>query len=391
MVFARLEASGGILLLGATVLALLWANSVWAPSYKRLLTASLGPLTAGHWVNDGLMALFFLVVGLEIKREFLAGELRSPKLAFLPIAAAIGGMLIPAGIYAAFNRGGPGAAGWGIPMATDIAFSLAILALLRDRVPIGLRLLLTSIAIVDDLGAVVVIAFAYTQSIQWLPLGVAGLALVVLAALNRFGVRSLVPYLGLGLVVWVGFLSSGVHATIAGVMVALTFPLDSRGGEAESPLHRLERTFHPWVAFGVLPLFAFFNAGVEIVPSSGSSLAAPMGLGILVGLVLGKPLGIVIASLVAVKARVARLPDGVTWHQVIGLGLIAGIGFTMSIFIADLAFSSEAQRDAAKVAILLASSTAGVIGSFWLRAGGGKPSSTPGDRPGTSPAEFRPD
>ena len=407
--FARIQASGGILLLLATVLALLWANSPWSDSYFELwetyLSISLGDLTLKesllHWVNDGLMVIFFFLVGLEIKREILVGELASFKRAALPLMGGVGGMVLPALIYALFNAGGEGQAGWGIPMATDIAFMLGILAVLGSRVPISLKVFFTALAIADDLGAVVVIALFYSGEIQAVALVVAAVILVVLIVLNRAGVRRPLPYVLLGIGLWLAFLESGLHPTIAGVLLAMTIParsqiraeayvaqctaalggLDAGDGHEEgrqqqaaaqtleviaeriqSPLHRLERTLNPWVAYLILPIFAFANAGVSIRGNLVEALTHPVAVGIIAGLVLGKPLGIMLFSWLAVRIRLAELPVGVTWKQLFAASWLAGIGFTMSLFIASSAFDSAVLLAVSKVAILTASLLASVVG-----------------------------
>jgi NhaA family Na+:H+ antiporter len=407
--FARIQASGGILLLLATVLALVWANSPWSDSYFHLwetyLSISLGGLILKesllHWVNDGLMVIFFFLVGLEIKREILVGELASLKRASLPLMGAVGGMALPALIYVLFNAGGEGQAGWGIPMATDIAFMLGILAILGSRVPISLKILFTALAIGDDLGAVVVIALFYSGEIEAAPLVVAAVILALLIVLNRAGVRRPLPYALLGIGLWLAFLESGLHPTIAGVLLAMTIPargrirseayaaqciaalggLDAGGDYVEgrqeqaaaqtletiaeriqSPLHRLERTLNPWVAYLILPIFAFANAGVSVRGNLVDALTHPVAVGIIAGLVLGKPLGITLLSWLAVRIRLAELPVGVTWKQLFAASWLAGIGFTMSLFIASSAFDSAVLLGVSKVAILTASLLASAVG-----------------------------
>jgi NhaA family Na+:H+ antiporter len=411
--FTRLQASSGILLLSATVLALLWANSAWSASYFELwdtyLSISLGSLTLKetllHWVNDGLMVVFFFLVGLEIKREVLVGELASPRRAALPLVAAIGGMVLPAIIYLAFNTGGVAEAGWGIPMATDIAFMLGLLTVLGSRIPISLKVFFTALAIADDLGAVLVIALFYSGEIQWIALAVGALFLVALIAINKLGIRQPLPYMLLGVGLWLAFLKSGIHPTIAGVLLAMTIPArtesrasayqaqctaalrgmgsddskeelhSSRRQQAaaqtleviaeriQSPLQRLERTLNPWVAYLVVPIFAFANAGVDVRGNLMAALTSPLGLGIIAGLVLGKPLGITLFAWLAVRLRLAQLPFGVTWPLLFGASWLAGIGFTMALFIASSAFRGAPELLAgAKMAILAASLLASVIG-----------------------------
>ena len=418
--FARIKAAGGILLLVCTAVALGWANSPWGEAYfalwQRTLTIGSGAIglteSLQHWINDGLMAVFFFHVGLEIKRELLVGELASLRQAALPIAAAVGGMVVPAALYAALNGGGPGAPGWGVPMATDIAFALGILALLGDRVPLALKVFLAALAIIDDIGAVLVIALFYTAAVSWAHLAVAAVVLGALAVCNAGGVRHPAVYAVAGVVVWVAFLESGVHATVAGVLLAMTIPsrtridtheflarvrdsanefeaagvdganvLTNKGQQeaiaaledaceaAQAPLLRLEHGLHGVVAFVIMPLFALANAGVRIGGDVGAALASPVSLGIVLGLVVGKPLGITLASWLAVRTSIAVLPVGTTWKLIHGVGWLAGIGFTMSLFIAALAFPDAALQDSAKLGILAASLLAGVVGWSLLAAG----------------------
>lgn len=415
--FAKLEASGGILLIGCTVIALVWANSPWTKSYFHLWDTNLTFGFAGKnlseplhfWINDGLMALFFLLVGLEIKRETLVGELASFRKAALPIAAAIGGMLVPAAIYWLFNHGGPGLPGWGIPMATDIAFALGVLALLGDRIPISLRVFLAALAIADDIGAVLVIAFFYTEQISWIHLAVAGLFFAVLIAMNRAGARHPLIYAVLGVGLWLAFLESGIHATVAGVLLAITIPtrqrIDSRAflahsgkildefrraeeaGESiedgatkstavhmlamecesvESPMLRFEHALAPWIKHVIMPVFALANAGVALGVGASSALVNPISLGILCGLAFGKPIGIASFSWLSVRTGLAFLPYGVAWRQILGVGALAGIGFTMSLFVANLAFGPTPMLETAKVGILAASVISGVTGAIIL-------------------------
>lgn len=355
--FFRQQTSGGVVLLAAAVLALALSNSPAAPAYFALRDRAL------FFVNDALMAVFFLVVGLEIKRELLEGEISSLERAALPVAGALGGMLVPAALYAALNQGAPAARGWGIPMATDIAFALGALSLLGPRVPPGLKVFLTALAIADDLGAIVVIALFYTASVKTLFLAAAGAGLAVLAALNAARVRSAAPYLAVGAAVWYLTLKSGVHPTVAGVATAAFLP---RGqGSAHGPAERVERLLHPWVAFGVMPVFALANAGVAL---EGLSVATGPAPGILAGLMLGKPLGIWGASRVAAAAGLGKLPDGVGWGDLLGAGLLGGIGFTMSLFIAELSFGAGAALDAAKGAVLAASAAVAALGLAYLWA-----------------------
>ncbi len=376
--FAKLEASGGILLIGCTVAALVWANSSWAGSYFHfwhmdLTFGRLGGLVAKplhFWINDGLMALFFLLVGLEIKRETLVGELASFRKAALPIAAALGGMIVPGGLYVVFNHGGPGASGWGMPMATDIAFALGVLALLGDRVPTSLKVFLAALAIADDIGAVLVIAFFYTAQISWPSLGVGGLFFVTLLAANRAGARHLLIYAILGVGLWLAFLQSGIHATVAGVLLAITIPArqraTSRAVLTSNPMLRLEHALIPWNRYLIMPVFALANAGVALGAGAARSVLAPVSLGVICGLVIGKPIGIVLFSWLATRTRLAAMLDGIGWRQIVGVGMLGGIGFTMSLFIANLAFDEAPALETAKVGILVASVVSGIAGAIVL-------------------------
>ncbi len=417
--FVERSSSSGIVLLVATILALLCANiAAIAPSYFGFLDTHIG-ITIGafeleesilHWINDGLMVVFFLLVGLEIKRELLVGELSNPRAALLPIAAALGGAIVPALLYAAFNWGKPGIDGWGVPMATDIAFALGCLALLGDRVPFSLKVFLTAVAIVDDLIAVIVIAVFYSSGINWAMLGLGLLLLVLLFIANTMGVRELFIYLGVGVVVWLAFLQSGVHATIAGVLLAITIPARCQINDKEfreriqallnafhahekepqtpttnarqntiiqemedtalavlTPLQRLEHDLHTPVHFLIMPLFAFANAGVALSLDTFSSAEVAIALGIIVGLVIGKPLGLFSVAYVVVKQGWATLPAGVRWGHILGAGILAGLGFTMSLFIAALGFGEGSEYlSIAKIAILVASIIAGGAGMFFL-------------------------
>jgi len=374
--FARLEASSGILLIGSTVVAVAWANSPWSASYFHLwhtdptfgLAGRLVSKPLHFWINDGLMALFFLLVGLEIKRETLVGELASFRKAALPIAAALGGMVVPAIFYFLFNRHTAGAAGWGIPMATDIAFALGVLALLADRAPTSLKIFLAALAIADDIGAVLVIAFFYTEHISWISLGVGGLFLGALLIANRAGARHPLIYVVLGLGLWVAFTESGIHPTVAGVLLAITIPARQGGNgvRTESPMVRFEHALLPLNKYVIMPLFALSNAGVLLGTGAARSLADPISLGIICGLVLGKPVGIVLFSWIAIRIRIATMLDGIGWRQIAGVGLLGGIGFTMSLFIANLAFGNSPALEEAKLSILVASITAGAAGAIVL-------------------------
>jgi NhaA family Na+:H+ antiporter len=370
--FMELESAGGIVLLGATALALLWANSPWAPGYEGLWTTrvavELGPL---HFdedlravVNDGLMAVFFFVVGLEIKREMVTGELRDPKAVGLPVVAALGGMLVPAAIYASLNAGGRGSAGWGIPMATDIAFALGIAALLGDRVPGPLRVFLLTLAIADDIGAILVIAVFYSGGLSWSWLALAGGGLALTAGLRRLGVWYVAVYALVGVAVWFAMHESGVHATIAGVALGLLTPVHPARPGQEPVAERLENALHPWTSFGVVPVFALANAGVPLGAAAlGDALTSPVGLGIAGGLVAGKTVGITAGSWAAVRLGLGRLPEGASWRQLVPVAALAGIGFTVSLFIAGLAFDDAALRETATLAILVASVLAALLGA----------------------------
>ena len=412
--FASREASGGILLLICTLIALIWSN-INLHSYEKIWDTHLIVGVQGFmldkslhfWVNDALMAIFFFVVGLEIKHSFIAGELASIKQASLPVMAAIGGMLVPAGIYIAMNFGTEGVRGWGIPIATDIAFSLGILALLGSRAPISLKIFLTACAIVDDIGAVFIIALFYTDTIAWIYVGLGGGILVTLTLLNILGVRHIYIFIGLGIIVWISFMQSGIHSTVAGVALAAIIPLNvrlvrldlqqfgmkvkklfkERGGteprasttphqneklervskNAAHSLQRLEHSIHPWVAFGIMPLFALANAGVVIDAGLIQYIFEPVAFGIILGLVVGKPLGIFLFTWLSIRLGIGRMPEDIGWFHILGVSLLAGVGFTMSLFIADLAFVSVEYSGQAKIAILLGSLIAGLSGYFLLR------------------------
>lgn len=373
--FFKAEASAGILLMAATAIAFAWANSSWSDSYFHLWEVPAGfytpqfqfTKTVHHWINDGLMAVFFFVVGLEIKREMIAGELASLKKATLPILAAAGGMVVPAGIYIALNHGGPASGGWGIPMATDIAFSLGVLALLGPRAPLPLKVFLSAFAIVDDIGAVLVIALFYTASIAWSALGFAAGILALLLLLNRLRVHSTWPYLVLGACLWFFILKSGIHATVAGVLLALFIPSRAPDEQTPSPMKYLEHLLHPWVAFVIVPLFALANAGVRLEGADLDLIMHPVFLGIAAGLIIGKQIGILLFSWLGVRFGMASLPKGVCWRHVYGAGWLGGIGFTMSVFITTLAFDDPAMLTVAKLAILAASVLSAVGGWLLLR------------------------
>ncbi len=371
--FLKQESSGGLLLFAAAALAIILANSGLSALYFALwdvpVQVRVGALNIDKplllWVNDGLMALFFFLVGLEVKREVLVGELSSMDKAGLPIVAAIGGMAIPALTFLAINQASPeNSAGWAIPAATDIAFALGILALLGSRVPAALKVLLLAIAIIDDIGAIAIIALFYTDQLSVLSLGLAGAGLVILAILNRRGVTAITPYALIGVIIWVCVLKSGVHATLAGVAVALAIPLTDRAGR--SPLKALEHSLHPWIAFAVLPIFAFANAGVSLTGIGLGDLIAPLPLGIAAGLFIGKQVGVFGFAWLAVKTGLTKLPDALSWPQIHGLSCITGVGFTMSLFIGTLAFDSAVQIDSVKLGVLSGSLLSGLTGVLVL-------------------------
>ncbi|WP_443946993.1 Na+/H+ antiporter NhaA [Pedobacter sp. AW1-32] len=415
--FIHMEYTSGIVLLLSVIIAITWANSPFHDFYEKLwhINFSVGfdnfmlshPLHT--WINDGLMAIFFFVIGLELKREFMEGELSSLQKASLPMTAALGGMLVPAAIYFLINKGTDAEHGWGIPMATDIAFALALLSMASKHIPVSVKVFLSALAVADDLGAVLVIAFFYTEQIHFLPLliGLGFLALLIIG--NKLGIRSTAFYLLIGIGVWIGFLLSGVHATIAGVLVAFTIPAVTRINEesyssnlrklsydfqvdipergklitpkqnktiqkvrslsmaAETPLQTIEHALHPWVAFGIMPLFALSNAGIVISTDFFSSIANPVSAGIAFGLIIGKFTGILVFCYIMVKFRWSRLPEGASWKHIAGVALLAGIGFTMSLFISGLAFKNQLFVDQAKYGILLASLIAGILGTIVLK------------------------
>jgi Na+:H+ antiporter, NhaA family len=369
--FLSIEASSGILLLVAAVVALAWANSPWGPAYEALLHTPIGIRVSGlaferdvqFWVNDGLMVVFFFVVGLEIKRELHAGELSEVRRAALPALAALGGMVVPATIYFLLNRDTPAVSGWGVPMATDIAFAVGILALLGKRVPPALRILLLALAVIDDLGAIVVIALFYSSSLSVGGFAVAGAGILLILLMQKLGFRSPWSYVLPALATWAGIYGSGVHPTIAGVIIGLLTPVRVWfGREAVSPVTRLERALHGWVAFAIMPIFAMANAGVVLGNARIGGDGATVLVGVAAGLVVGKPIGVIGFSWLAVRARLAVLPAGVGWTGISVVGLVAGIGFTMALFIATLAFPSGSMIEVSKLGILLASATAAVLG-----------------------------
>ncbi len=379
--FLEKESSGGLLLIVATLLALGLSNTFMSPFYESFLhipvEIRIGPLhldkSLYHWVNDGLMAIFFFLIGLEVKREILEGHLSSLSQIALPGIAAIGGMVVPAVIYLAFTRDNPVAAnGWAIPTATDIAFALGILSLLGKRVPLSLKIFLMALAIIDDLGAIVIIALFYTTELSLLSISVALVSLAVLIALNMFGVIKKAAFFIVGIVLWVSVLKSGVHATLAGVALAFTIPLTGKDENKEwkSPLKEIEHDLHSWVAFFILPLFAFVNAGVNVTKISIGQMFTSVPLGIMLGLFLGKQLGVFGFSFIAIKLKLAKLPEGSNWLQLYGVSVLTGIGFTMSLFIVSLAFEDDSLfQYTDKLAILVGSLLSGIIGYLVLKAG----------------------
>ncbi|CUX02618.1 Na+/H+ antiporter NhaA [Rhizobium pusense] len=384
------EASGGLVLMAVALLAIITANSPVAESYFHVLHVYLGPLSLQHWINDALMAVFFLMVGLEIKREMLDGQLSTWSRRVLPGAAAAGGMLFPAIFYVLLNRGNPTALqGWAIPTATDIAFALGVISLFGSRVPTSLKIFLAALAIIDDLGAVIVIALFYTADLNLTALIGAALVWGNLFIFNRMKVKVLWPYLTLGAVLWVLVFASGVHATLAGVMLALTIPLKLTPGTpeatpAESPLHRLEHALHKPVAFIIVPIFGFANAGVSLSGLSVSVFSEPLTMGVAGGLVFGKLAGVLGVVTLLVKLRLAQLPAQASWGQVTGTALLCGIGFTMSLFIGLLAFDDPEVQNHVKVGILMGSVVAGVLGAIVLGASSRRTSKASGETVSTS-------
>lgn len=367
--FFRSSSAGGIILLICVMISLFVANSGWSEGFKEILNLELGFNTASlHlkypillWINDGLMAIFFLLVGLEIKREIIEGELSSFSQASLPVLAAIGGVAVPALIYFFFNNGDLHTSkGWGIPMATDIAFALGILSLLGNKVPSGLKIFLAALAIVDDLIAILVIALFYSSELNFVYLGYAGALFVLLIIFNRLGIKNLLFYLVPGVVIWYFIHHSGIHATIAGVLVAITLPTNEE--DTDSPLEKLEHALTRPVNFIIMPVFALVNTNITFESTMIEGLFSNLGLGIILGLFLGKPIGIFAMSWLSVKFKIAQLPQSTTWTHVLGLGLLGGIGFTMSIFIALLSFGDLLHQNEAKFAILIASTIAGISG-----------------------------
>ena len=363
------EKSSGLVLILCTAVSIVLANSIIGPGYLGILSAKVGGLSVEHWINDGLMAVFFLLIGLELERELYNGELSNFSQALLPIIAAIGGICLPAVIHFGFNAGTATQAGIGIPIATDIAFALGVLALLGSRAPAALKVFLTALAVIDDLGAIIIIAVFYTAKLSIGFLVAAVFVFVVLVMLNRlFRVMTILPYLLGGMLMWFLMLKSGVHATIAGVLLAFAIPFSAKEDDEKSPSHRLEHFLNKPVAFIVLPIFALANTGIVISSDWAQGLATANSLGIIAGLLLGKPAGITLICLVSVAIGVCKLPSGLRWRHILGAGLLGGIGFTMSIFITNVAVAGAVQViNASKMAILMASVVAGTIGFIWLR------------------------
>lgn len=362
------ERSSGILLIICTVLSLGIANSPIGSDYLHIWQHPIVGLSLEHWINDGLMAVFFLLIGLELERELYVGELSNFKNALLPIVAAIGGMVAPALIHFSLNTGTPTQAGIGIPVATDIAFALGVLAILGNRIPASLKIFVVAFAVIDDLGAIIIIALFYTAKLSVGYLAAALAVWVLLIMLNRLRVMLLAPYVVGGALMWFLMLNSGVHATIAGVMLAFAIPFSHKDDDATSPSYRLENFLEKPVAFGILPIFALANTGVVVEANWMQDLISANSIGIAAGLVAGKPLGVTLCCLIGVAIGICRLPPDLNWAHIVGAGLLGGIGFTMSIFIANLAFSGDSNAiDASKIAVLLASLTAGLLGYLWLR------------------------
>jgi NhaA family Na+:H+ antiporter len=362
--FFESEKAGGALLIGCTLLSILLANSPFADSYQHFWTLSVAHEPFSFWINEGLMTIFFLLIGLELERELYAGELSSLKNALLPAIAALGGMVLPAGIFLLFNYGTPAHSGAGIPTATDIAFAIGILSLLGSRVPGSLKVFLTAIAVIDDLGAILVIAVFYTSGIIWSELALALGIFALLLALNRLGVKNLLVYLAGGVAMWYCMLHSGVHATITGVLLAFAIPFDKDSKEAPSDI--LQQWLHRPVAFVILPLFALVNTAITIPPDWLHGLSSHSSIGIIAGQLLGKSIGIFSFSYIAVKLGICSLPGDIKWREVLGIGLLGGIGFTMSIFITLLAYTDAALIDGSKIATLVGSMLSGIAGLVWL-------------------------
>lgn len=371
--FVQHESVAGLLLMATALLAMLVANSAWSAHYLNLLQVPVTVQVAEFgihkplllWINDGLMAIFFLLVGLELKREWLVGELADKSQVVLPALAALGGMAMPAALYVTINANDPSAlSGWAIPAATDIAFALGILSLLGSRVPLSLKVFLTSLAIFDDVGAIVIIALFYTADLSLQALAVAAVAVLLLAIFNRQRVMHTAPYLLVGLVLWVAMLKSGVHATLAGVLIALFIPMQQHNNANQSPLRQLEHNLHPWVAYMVLPVFAFANAGLNLRDLDAQQMLHPVTLGVAAGLFIGKQLGVMLCCWLAIRLGWAQLPKGATWLSLYGIAVLTGVGFTMSLFIGGLAFVGQTPFDE-RLGIVLGSLFSGAVG-YWV-------------------------
>lgn len=359
------EKSSGLVLIGCTLISLFLANSIFSNEYQHIWHAKIGTENLEYWINDGLMAIFFLLIGLELEREVYLGELSNIKDALLPIFAALGGMLVPAGLYLFLNYGTVAHSGAGIPMATDIAFALGVLSLLGNRVPLSLKVFLTALAVIDDLGAILVIAIFYTKTILWVNLGIALSILLFLFILNRMKVKTLIPYLIGGVIMWYFMLNSGIHATITGVLLAFVIPFGD--GSKKSVSYKLQHFLHKPVAFIILPLFALANTAIVLGSDIVETLRLHYSMGIMLGLVIGKPLGIALFSFIAVSIGLCKLPSDLNWKTIIGVGFLGGIGFTMSIFVTLLAFDDLHIINNAKFIILLSSLMAGIIGFLSLK------------------------
>lgn len=370
--FFESEKSGATMLLFCTLISILMTNTLFGQNYLNFWQREFFGLSIEHWINDGLMAIFFLLIGLELERELYVGELSNFKNALLPIFAAIGGMIVPALIYFTLNHGTPTQDGIGIPMATDIAFALGVLAILGNRIPASLKVFVVAYAVIDDLGAIIIIALFYTAKLSILYLAGALVVWVILVMFNRlFKMQSLIPYMIGGILMWFLMLKSGIHATVAGVLLAFAIPFLSKDKNQDSPSHRLEHLLHKPAAFIILPLFALANTGIIFSGNWINSLLSFNGLGIAVGLILGKPIGVLLMCLLAVSLGLCRLPSDLKWSHIAGAGMLGGIGFTMSIFITNLAFVGNPEViNASKIAILIVSLTAGIIGLLWLRSVG---------------------
>lgn len=369
--FFKTEAAGGVLLVMAAIAAMLIANSPVNELYQHALHVYVFGMSLSHWVNDGLMAIFFLLIGLEVKRELIEGSLKSKEQALFPAIAALGGMLAPALVYTWFNSADPTASqGWAIPAATDIAFALGIMALLGNRVPVSLKAFLLALAIIDDLGVIIIIALFYTSELSSFALAMGLLTAGGLYLLNRYKVTSLVPYLILGAILWFAVLQSGIHATLAGVMIGFAIPLKGKQATSPSPLKRLEHWLHPWSTFAILPLFAFVNAGISLEGISLAGLTSTLPVGVALGLFVGKPLGIFTFSWISIKLGMAKLPEGIDTRHIFAVSVLCGIGFTMSIFISSLAFGHAhlILDNYARLGILIGSTAAALAGYIMLRA-----------------------